>query len=300
MICDTCSLESKDDEVIVSQTIERIICDKGKGFVAWLKKGKLSVDASVLMQFLISKWPAPQPNPQTNPSRGFEEKTSDVPDSAGQPFSRYVDKSRSGSPQRNPSKSEPGHGYHVPLVQQPLPHGSVTVKQRQSGSVKLRSLLRCGKISLYLKDIQLWDPTFTVPDHINQDLFQQYHDTPVTGVTIVQGTDGTLQASIDPKLIDISRSRYEGIQTAGNECLQLKTRIRNGLVSFDESDVHFRFGNWEIPQHIVESLKEEYYATPCGELYILSDEKGNLRCIVKFLGKFDRIRTFVNKSGFKK
>lgn len=97
----------------------------------------------------------------------------------------------------------------------------------------------------------------------------------------MQGTDGTLQWSVDPELVDVSRLRYRGIQIADNEHLLLKTRVYKGVVSFDESDVHFRFGNWEIPQYIVESLKREYFETPCGELYIVSDEKENLRCTLK-------------------
>ena len=287
MICDTCSLESKEDEVMVSEAIERIICDKGKGFVTWLKKGKLCVDPGVLVQFLVSKWPVPQPDPQTNPSRGFQETTSYVPGSA-----------QSDPPQRNPSKSEPGDGYLLPYMQQPSPH--VSVNQGQPMYVKLRSLLRYGIISLKLEDLQLWDPEFRVPDKLTQRLFRQYQRTPVTGVTIVQCADGTLKWSVDSHLVDVSRFRYRGVQIANNERLQLKTRVYKGVISFDESDVHFRFGNWEIPQYIVESLEAEYCTTPCGELYIVSDEKENLRCIVKVLGKFDRIRTSVNKREFKR
>ena len=272
---------------MVSQAIEHIICDKGKGFVAWLKKGKLCVDPGVLVQFLVSKWPVPQPDPQTNPCRGFQETTSYVPGSA-----------QSDPPQRNPSKSEPGHGYHLPHVQQPSSHASV--KQRQPKYIKLRSLLRYGIISDKIEDLQLWDPEFSAPDELTQDLFRRHQKTPVTGVTIVQCTDGTLRSSVDPNLVDVSRLRYRGIQIADNEHLQLKTRVHKGVISYDERDVHFRLGNWQIPQYIVESLEEEYSETPCGELYIVSDEKENLRCIMKVLGKIDRIRTFVNKREFKK
>ena len=261
MVCDTFSLKSKDDEVIVSQTIERIICDKGKGFVAWLKKGKLSVEPGVLVQSL------------TNPSRGFQETNSFVPDSAGYSLSSNVDKSQSDASKRNPTKSEPGHGYHLPHVHRPSLHTSVKVKQRQYGSVKLRSLLRYGNISVQPEDLQIWDPQFSAPDCLTKTLFEQYRNVPVTGITITRGTDGTLRWSVDPKLIEVSRSKLEGIQIAGNESLVLKTRIYKGLVSLDESDVHYRFGKWEIPQHIVESLKVEYCATPCGELYIISDGK---------------------------
>ena len=116
----------------------------------------------------------------------------------------------------------------------------------------------------------------------------------MTGVTIVQGIDGKLRWSVDPKLIEISRSRHEGIEIADNETLLLKTRICYGQISFQESDVHFRHGNWQLPQYIVESLKGEHRATPSGLLYIISDNRENLRCAVK-VGTISRARTFLNK-----
>jgi len=85
---------------------------------------------------------------------------------------------------------------------------------------------------------------------------------------------------------------YKGIQIAAHETLLLKTRIRNGLVSFQDSDVHFWYGNWEIPQDIKERLEAEYRSTPCGDLFIISDEKQTLRSIVK-IGKKNKIITFV-------
>lgn len=163
--------------------------------------------------------------------------------------------------------------------------------------VLLRSLLFNGRISYKPEDLQLWDPTLRVPDDINQNLFQRYRYTPVTGVRIVQDLDGKLQWSVDPKLIEISRSRYEGIEIANNETLMLKTRIREGQVSFQDTDVHFRYRNYRVPQDIIDKLKKKYCATPCGELCIISDEKGNLRTNVK-IGKIDRFRTFLNKQGF--
>lgn len=109
-----------------------------------------------------------------------------------------------------------------------------------------------GMISYELKDLQLWEPEFCAADYLTHSLLQQFHDTPVTGVKIVQSIDGTLKWSVDPVLVDLSRSRYRGIQIAENEHLLFKTRVYQGVVSFDESDVHFRLGNWEI---LVTSLR---------------------------------------------
>lgn len=160
--------------------------------------------------------------------------------------------------------------------------------------VWLRSILRYGRISFELRNLQLWYPEFIVPDFINTELIQLHQYTPEIGVRIVQGIHGQLQWSVDPKLIEVSRSRYEGIKIAANETLILKTRIREGLVSFNENDVDFRYGSFRIPREITNKLKEEHWATPCRVLYIISDEIGNLRTIVK-IGKLDRFLTFVNK-----
>ena len=78
-----------------------------------------------------------------------------------------------------------------------------------------------------------------------------------------------------------------------NETLLLKTRLRNGLVSFEESDVHFRYGNWQIPPHMVESLKEEHKSTPAADL-IISFKDGSLHCRVK-IGSKDKITNFVSR-----
>ena len=160
--------------------------------------------------------------------------------------------------------------------------------------VWLRSILRFGRISFELRDLQLWDPAFIVPDFINTELIQLYQYTPEIGVRIVQGIDGQLQCFVDPKLIEVSNSRYKGIKIAANETLKLKTRIREGLVSFQDNDVDFRYGSFRIPQKIIDELKEEHWATPCGVLHIISDEIRNLRIIVK-IGKLDRFLTFVKK-----
>lgn len=65
--------------------------------------------------------------------------------------------------------------------------------------------------------------------------------------------------------------------------------ILYGHISFQENDVHFRYGNWEIPSQIIANLKEKYCATTSGELCITAGDKGDLRSIVKI----DRMSTLV-------
>ena len=300
-MCDTCSLKSKEDETTVKQTIESIISKGGKGFITCLTNGRLSVDVDVLVQALTS--PAPQPNPQLNLSSNCEKTISDAPGSAAKSFSTNSGPSQSDLRKIDHSECDPGRGRDLPITQQPTPQTAATILPPHAPAlnvtgepVLLRSLLFGGIISKQPEDLQLWDPTFTVPDYIYQNLIRQYHDTPETGITIVQGIHGALRWSVDPKLIEVSRSRYKGIKIADNETLMLKTRVLYGEVSFQESDVHFRHGTWQIPQNIMKSLKDEYTATPSGELYIMCDDRENLRCVVK-VGRVSRARTFFNKLG---
>ena len=291
MICDTCSLPPKDEE-IVSRTIEDTINRRGKGSIAWLEKGKLSVEADVLVKSLTSTSPTPQPNPQTNSWRASGENKRDAPGSEAELFSTNSGHSQSGLLQRNPS--DWGHMQQAPTTIEPLMNLLYPAILVTGEPVWLRSILRFGRISLDLRDLQLWDHAFIVPDFIIGDLIQRYQHTPEIGVRIVQSTAGQFQWSVDPKWIEVSKSRYEGIRIAANETLVLKTRICKGLVSFQENDVDFRYGIFQIPQEVIIKLKEEHWATPCGVLYVISDEKGNLRIMVK-IGKLDRLLTFLKK-----
>ena len=178
-----------------------IITRRGKGYIAWLKNGKLSVEPDVLVKCLRSTSPAPQSNPQTNSLRASQEKNRDAPGSVADLFSTNSGQSQSGRLQRN--LSDWGHMQQAPTTIQPLmnTYPSVLVTGEP---VWLRSILRYGRISFELRDLQLWDPAFIVPDFINTELIQLYQYTPEIGVRIVQGIDGQLQWSVDPKLIEVS------------------------------------------------------------------------------------------------
>ena len=63
-----------------------------------------------------------------------------------------------------------------------------------------------------------------------------------------------------------------------NDLLLLKIRIRKGVVSFHEHDVKFRYSGWKVPEYILEDLKQN---ASTGKLFIVSDEKGSLRCTIQ-------------------
>ena len=99
---------------------------------------------------------------------------------------------------------------------------------------------------------------------------ERYHETHPGGLPERQNVK-------PPQLQLPAAPNYGGLQLDDNETLMLKTRIRYGKISFEPKDVEFTYPGWMIPQH----LEREQFATHDGELFVISDEKGNLRCTVR-------------------
>ncbi|KAJ7369499.1 hypothetical protein OS493_038521 [Desmophyllum pertusum] len=132
-------------------------------------------------------------------------------------------------------------------MQQPALQGAAPILSPTGEIVMLKCMLRYGEISCRLEDLQIWDPQFKAPDYIRKHLYKTYRDTPVTGVRIVLGVNGQLVWSVDPTLKEMWWKKE--LQMAANETLMLKTRLRYGLVSFQEDDVHFRLEIGKSPAH---------------------------------------------------
>jgi len=103
---------------------------------------------------------------------------------------------------------------------------------------------------------------------------ERYHETHPGGLP-----EGQLVKP--PQLQLPAAPNYEGLQLDVNEVLMLKTRVRHGNISFEPGDVEFIYSGWMIPQYLDESLKREQFATHDGELFVISDKKGNLRSTVR-------------------
>ena len=252
------------------------------------------MEADALIQLLTSLMS--QSNPRTNLSRGFQEKISDASGAAAE--STYSGQSQS-EPLQTPSNWQSGHGWNAQNTQQPTPLTAATNQQMHTPAttkngepVVLRTILRYGKVSLELEDLQMWDPDFTVPEYISKNLFQIYQGVPDAGVRIVLDSNRKPQCYVSRELKEFSRKKE--IQMERNETLLLKTRLCYGQISYAENDVHFRFGNWQIPQCIFEILKEEHKSTPSADLVISALEDGKLRCRVK-IGKMDKITNFATR-----
>ena len=104
-------------------------------------------------------------------------------------------------------------------------------------------------------DLQIWDPEFKVPDDIQDRLLKKHLKTPLIGVIVIKHSNGEIEYFTDPNLKEFSLDGE--IQLATNEQLILKTRVRNGEMSFEDAAVKFKYGNKCIPQHIIDSFRAQ-------------------------------------------
>lgn len=181
----------------------------------------------------------------------------------------------------------------VPSIQQSHPPATTTKRSSTGAPVLVKSKLRYGKISRQPGDVEIWRLGFDVPEHIAQNLMENYCNISEAPVKIVS----------DPKDKSVRWSVYqkpkgEGIEIADNEVVMLQARVRYGDVSLEKGDLFFLYPGWEIPQYITESIKRDHGQARCGELYIISDERGNLRYKVD-ITLIDRAAGFMMKP-FKK
>ena len=270
---------SPKDEVIVDRIIsivDRLITGE-KGFASRFKNGKLSLDPDIFVQLVVPESVASQRNPQMDPLGRLTNSSTHL----GSPQGNQI---------RNPSELQPRYGSNETRIEQEqdvttIPRGSATsftgyiTPKREP--VMLKSQLRNGKISCLPRDLEISFPGFQVPDDITQRLLHEYGDTIQAGVKIVRDSNGELRVIVEPKSKDSSR---EEVQNAGNETLLLEACVRYGRVSLEKDDLRFIYPDWKIPAYIITSLERKYGTLPEGELYIISDEKGE----IKFKGEFGR------------
>ena len=263
LVCGSLSLPDEDEEII-HRTIYDTIKKKEKGFIAWLKDGRLTVDTDVLAQLL---------NPDlilscVTPPGGAAPGQTNIP----------VHSLHQRLHLQPPPERKPPYGWENENLQQQrvsLPVATPTNKtkpNRVMGKLLLKSKLRYGKISFNSPDLEFLSEEFReIPDVIAQSLLKTYKHINERKVKIMSVPDHN-----SAQLVYCGDQE---IEMADNDLILLKTRVRNGLVYFHEDDIEVRYpADWQIPTHILEDLRKK---GSNGKLFIISDEKGNLRSIVK-------------------
>lgn len=250
------------DQKIVNEQISRDV--KEKGFIAWLKDGRLTVHPDVLAQVL---------NPALAKSYMMSQSgASGVVQGQSNVSPHTLDQQGHGV---QPPERIPGYGCEDWNVQQQQTyfHYAIPASAKQdsvTGKLVLKSKIRNGTISFEERDLKFLSPEFQgVSYEMQRELMKQYRYTDEVEVKIMFIPENNMLWVFYGDC---------GVEMANNELLLLKTRIINGKISFSGIDVEFCYPNWTVPGYITESLKSK----ACnGTLFIISDEKGNLRTVVQ-------------------
>ena len=261
LVCGSLCLPKKDEEII-HQTIHRTFEETGKGFIAWLKNGRLTMDHDVLAKFLNPALARSFEMPPSSPG-GVAQGQSNVP-------LHYSDRRRHSEQLTVRSPEYGGENENLPQQRVFFPDATPaynTEQNRLIGKLVLKGKLRYGNISLNQADIKQFRE---IPEDIVQHLRQtgKHIAESEFKIMFVPNHDQHVIFFCDPE-----------IEMADNDLLLLKTRVINGLVSLHEDNVEARYpADWQVPVFILEDLKKK---NSNGKLFIISDEKGNLKCHIK-------------------
>ena len=136
----------------------------------------------------------------------------------------------------------------------------------------LKSKLRNGKISFDSDDVVFLSPEFLkIPGVVIQSLLETYRHTNEIQLRVI---------SIENELLVFTGD--QGIEMADNDLLLLETRVLKSIVSFHEDDLKSPYSGWNVPEYILKDLQRN---ASTGKLFIVSDEKGSLRCIIQSKAK---------------
>ena len=303
VICDPLSVLSLRDETFISDTVERVLDGTGKGLVVWVKANSIKMEPDTLAQMIRAsastsgsfKW---QSYPGDSPRSSY---TSPSPVSVGTERQKQLRKDHHARP---PEQYETYYGSNgrsnernirqqkgFSAIPAAPPH---TTKKYAGQPVKLKTRLCYGTISEDPRDVEILEPGFEVPSHIKRSLSQKHFQTPEAVVEVVlDPKSGQLRWSVDTKSKGFFRKKKqeshsststesdEPVPKAFNETIVLIARVRYGEVSMKKGDLELIYPEWETPKYLAETLRREHRATPNGKLFVISDEKGHLRFVVK-------------------
>ena len=144
-------------------------------------------------------------------------------------------------------------------------------------------------------DVLYWKPGFVVPPEIKASLYKKNAKTANRELFILMTEDGTLVCQVNTK----DEKDWQNFILLGlDETIVLQTQLRHGQISFEDKDVVVKKENLRFPRDQITKLDQDYKETPSADLFIASDSKGNLRCIVRVgtsLKMFTSINSFCNQ-----
>ena len=243
-----------------------------KTFVATINNGKVAVDLDIWYNVLNLPMTRSTPNAQS---------ISQEQDVNAYSLSTYSYNVSGNYPQRNSSERKSIDEMSAQNIQQLVLWTQSS--ERPPPVVVLRSFVRHGEISYRQEDLQIWDPEFQVPDDIQGRLLDKFRNKPLVGIRVIKLSDGSTKCYVDQNLKQFTLD--EEIQLDTGKKLLLKTRVRNGKVSFEDNDVKYKYRNNCIPERIIDDLQMR---KADGDLYISLHDSDKFEAIIKESGKIEQ------------
>ena len=243
-----------------------------KTFVATVNNGKVAVDLDIWYNVLNLPMTRSTPNAQS---------ISQEQDVNAYSLSTYSYNVSGNYPQRNSSERKSIDEMSAQNIQQLVLWTQSS--ERPPPVVVLRSFVRHGEISYRQEDLQIWDPEFQVPDDIQGRLLYKFRNKPLVGIRVIKLSDGSTECYVDQNLKQFTLD--EEIQLDTGKKLLLKTRVRNGKVSFEDNDVKYKYRNNCIPECIIDDLQMR---KADGDLHICLHDSDKFEAIIKESGKIEQ------------
>ena len=243
-----------------------------KTFVATINNGKVAVDLDIWYNVLNLPMTRSTPNAQS---------ISQEQDVNAYSLSTYSYNVSGNYPQRNSSERKSIDEMSAQNIQQLVLWTQSS--ERPPPVVVLRSFVRHGEISYRQEDLQIWDPEFQVPDDIQGRLLDKFRNKPLVGIRVIKLSDGSTKCYVDQNLKQFTLD--EEIQLDTGKKLLLKTRVRNGKVSFEDNDVKYKYRNNCIPKCIIDNLQ---MTKADGDLCITLYDSDKFEAIIKGSGKIEQ------------
>ena len=249
-----------------------------KTFVVTVNNGKVAVDLDIWYNVLNLPMTRSTPNAQSISQ-----------DVNAYSLSTYSYNVSGNYPQRNSSERKSIDEMSAQNIQQ-LVLGT-QFSERSPPVVVLRSFVRHGEISYRQEDLQIWDPEFQVPDDIQGRLLYRFRNKPLVGIRVIKLSDGSTECYVDQNLKQFTLD--EEIQLDTGKKLLLKTRVRNGKVSFEDNDVKYKYRNNCIPKCIIDNLQ---MTKADGDLYISLYDSDKFRAIIKGSRKIEQVANAIKQT----
>ena len=282
-----CSFPTTRDEILVTQSTASTLVVSGKGHVLYVEDDSTKVKSQRIREIrekIINLFPYLERQSYSNDSirkRDFKQ-SSNVTERT---VPNILKDCRPALPPQHMTEYR-AHPRETYQAQQSLsmqsrdPLGANQDISYMEGFVMLRSRLKFGQLT---NDVEIHYPGFLVPHCMTRGMYEKYQNT--SEVVVEVRSDGRGGYAWFPC------TKRSLVQLGQNETVMLKTRLCYGVISQEKGKLEFIYPGWRAPSYLIEDLMKKYQSYYDRELYIISNEKGELRWLVLKDGRLGSVKS---------